>query len=104
MARIREQYTVPAQSKERVREVICDVCGRGRGQSDYPRGCVDWKDGGYQVDEVTVTHKVGESYPEGEFTRLYYFDLCSSCWTTKLVPFLQSLGAAEQEWDGDEPL
>ena len=70
---------VPAEMKEVVDFVTCDLCG-----AKIERR-------GYEVDRVEVCHKVGEHYPEGGHTNETSVDMCGKCFDGKLIPWLRSL-------------
>jgi shikimate 5-dehydrogenase len=69
----------------------CDLCGKATKDGD------NWQDASvYDVAEtevsVTVKCKEGENYPSGGHSDDIVVDMCPSCFTTKLVPWLQSQG------------
>lgn len=72
-------------------ERTCDLCGLPATNGEWPTAST------YDVAEtevaVTVTHKSGEAYPSGGHSDDIVVDMCPSCFTTKLVPWLQSQGA-----------
>lgn len=72
-----------------VESVTCDICKK--------RITV----GKFEIDEVEIRHRIGDDYPEcgsGEETTV---DLCGSCFSAKLLPWLESQGAepTTTEWD-----
>lgn len=80
--------TVPASTREVVDHYACDVCGaKLRART-------------YRVDEVTVTREVGTSTSDSGNLTHTEFDLCGACFESKLVPFLESLGAKPRVRDG----
>lgn len=86
-----ETRTEPARSYAVCVKRTCDLCGKETTDGD------NWRDASvYDVEEtevsVTVKHKSGESYPSGGHSDDIVVDLCPSCFTTKLVPWLQSQG------------
>ena len=86
---------VKSEVERSVLEVMkCDLCGRKSNGED-------WSPGGYRMAEVEVKLKEGTNYPEGGFGTLYDVDICPDCFRDKLIPWLQSQGAAvrETEWD-----
>ena len=74
--------------------MTCDLCGKQTRRHD-------WTEGFYRVAETTIECRVGTSYPEGGSGKLYDVDICPGCFRDKLIPWLQSQGAAvrETEWD-----
>ena len=81
---------VPATSVKMVEKVICDLC-----QTEIK------STGSYNVDDVTVEHRLGVNYPEGGSGEETSFDICSSCFTNRLSVWLKSQGANShvEEWD-----
>lgn len=64
-----------------ITKVTCDLCGK------------DCREAEFEVNRVEVEHSYGEAYPDGGTTTKVEFDLCGACFTEKLRPFLESLGA-----------
>ena len=68
-------------------KVLCDMCG-------VKQGWRDWSSSYYQIDETKVSikieHGIGTSYPEGGSCTTQEWDICPSCFETKLIPFLKS--------------
>ena len=81
---------VPATTKTVVSRVTCDLCGKRVETQDR-----------YEIDEVTISHKTGSSYPEGGSGEIASVDMCSDCFNEKLVPWLKTQGAAIQTEDWD---
>lgn len=80
---------VPATTRQVVELTTCDIC-----KAAITHGT-------YEVSEIEVRHKSGESYPEsGSGTEIEY-DICKVCFTNKVVPFLASLGATPRQTDWD---
>ena len=86
----KEMVEVPATSREVVVKVTCDLCKK------------EIKEEGYQVNEVTITHRTGDNYPEMGSGEEASVDMCGECFELKLTPWLKSQGAeplvAEWEW------
>jgi hypothetical protein len=80
-------------------EVRCDLCGRTAPRPGHGQGT--WGQYGGDVNEVTVSHRSGSSYPEGGSGETVEFDVCPDCFRDKLVPWLRSQGAEPRttEWD-----
>lgn len=79
---------IPAKVEKLVVRTTCDLCG------DDKRGRNSWRDSSiYSIDSTRVLHEQGESYPECESKTSTEFDICSSCFETKLVPWLREQGA-----------
>jgi hypothetical protein len=89
---------VPATIRKVLIKRKCDLCGMESKSSE-------WDAGLYNVNEteikITIKQKEGTSYPEGGSGTEYEIDLCPSCFTNRLIPWLRSQGAAieEREWD-----
>lgn len=79
----------PVTTKRVLDKTTCDIC--------HKKIIVD----SFEVNTVTVSHKTGSSYPEGGNGDLVEYDICSSCFTERVRPFLSALGASptESEWD-----
>jgi ribosomal protein S27E len=79
-------------------EVKCDLCGR---LLQNPEGGTDhfvqpnWSKADWGVDEVVIKRTHGESYPEEAFVEVDCIDLCPTCFTEKLIPWLESQKAEE---------
>lgn len=95
MAILTETRQIPAKTETRPVSIQCDMCGEKSKRSN------NWGDGPYSVNDVTIEHKTGESYPEGGSGEYLRCDLCPTCFKTKLVPWLESQGASvrQEEWD-----
>ena len=74
--------------------MTCDLCGK-----QGPRG--RWTEDIFRIAETTVQLKIGSSYPDGGMGDMWDVDICPDCFRDKLIPWLQSQGAAvrETEWD-----
>lgn len=74
---------------------VCDLCARrqdhGGRTSVYDLG-VNWTRTGHDVDEVTIGHRWGSHYPEGDFTQAVFTDCCGACFRDKVRPALEALG------------
>lgn len=77
-------------TREYVTKTTCDMCG-----SVIPQ---QWAG---EIDDITVERKTGFSSSDGGSGDLVSVDLCSDCFTGKLVPWLESQGVKVQktEWD-----
>lgn len=76
-------------------QLVCDVCKKSTAMADWSNRCHERK-------EVTVEYRHGDTYPEGDFTKLVTFDLCPDCWEKHLVPFMASLGAKPATRDSED--
>lgn len=72
---------VPAQEQRLLDIVTCDLCNKEIKQDCYHR------------EEVTLEYEHGNFYPEGGSGEALSFDVCSTCFTEKLRPWLESQGA-----------
>jgi hypothetical protein len=79
----------PARAREYVSHTTCDVCNEP----------IDSKC--YEVDEVTIKYKTGESYPEGGSGEEFTLDCCGKCFKAAMMPFFKSINAegTTEEWD-----
>ncbi len=71
----------------------CDLCGKA---AHDPGDDPEWGLG-YDVKQVRVEYKVGESYPEITDTTTHFADICPDCFKGKLVPWLESQGVVMQK-------
>ena len=55
----------------------------------------------FRVDEVTICHKTGESYPEGGSGIIYEIDLCPDCFHLVIATALKDHGITltETKWE-----
>jgi hypothetical protein len=94
--------TVPAREEEQIAAVVCDLCGTEQGGaywSDFDG--VNWAPEAYGVERVAVQYGSGSHYPEGGFGKTVGVHMCPTCFTDRLVPWLESQGAemSEKVWD-----
>lgn len=93
------QYTVVTKeiSNKNIESIQCDICGV---LAKYPYR--EWADSSYCIDEITIMHRYGVSYPEGGSTTECSFDVCPSCFTSTLMLWLAQHGAQptiqESDW------
>ena len=81
-----KQVHVPATVREKLDVTVCDLCGD---ESDC-----EWSPGSpFQSNEVDVSYREATHYPDGGFAETTSFDICPTCFTEKLVPWLKSQGA-----------
>lgn len=89
---MRKYEQVPATGTvNRMVEESCDLCGK--------INIGDWGAGGYSVEEIEISHKDGESYPEGGRGTEYEVDMCPDCFKNKLIPWLESQGCKVKRTD-----
>jgi len=79
----------PAKAVKYLDKIICDFCGDE---------IISEK---YKDDEVTIIHRVGDSYPEGGSGYEYEVDMCSNCFRTKFTEWLngQCVKLKRTQWD-----
>jgi len=87
--------TIVIKAQTRLIKVSCDLCGAVAHSID------DWSTRGYGIDEITISQKDGDSYPEGGSGTEYNVDMCPKCFKEKLIPWLESQGckAKRKSWD-----
>lgn len=83
----------PSSTYEALVETKCDLCGKTTKSS--------WKDGTFDATETEIRMKTGSSYPEGGSGEETEIDICPECFTSKLIPWVQSQGGepTTKEWD-----
>jgi len=93
---IKEERVRPASTYFVVIRMKCDLCGR---ESTKP--AQGWEENSFQVEEIEISHRSGEQYPESGSGDKIEIHLCPECFRNKLVPWLQSQGAdvKYEEWD-----
>lgn len=84
-----KKETVPATTRDVIVSTVCDFCGEKIETIDY------------DVNEVLIQHKKGESYPDCGAITQTSVDMCGMCFDEKLMPWLKSQGVKAQEeiWD-----
>lgn len=70
-----ETIHVPASTYERVVKTTCDLCGK---DCDPTRN--------FAVDDVTISRKVGDAFPECGSVMQYDFDCCGACFVARIAP------------------
>lgn len=81
--------------KQTFKEVVessvrtCDFCQK------------QMKVGMWEIDETTVSCRLGESYPEGGSSINLDIDMCSDCFQAKLIPWIKSQGVEMRETESD---
>ena len=80
---------LPATTKEVLEKTTCDICD------------CEIREHMFEVDRVELSHRRGASYPEGSWGEGLEVDMCGSCFTTKLTPWLEAQGVDPTltEWD-----
>ncbi len=95
--RRKEKRTTTTEG-EVVVEIRCDLCGQA---GNHLRSHAPWAAGSYDVNETEVKMRTGHSYPEGGSGEEVKYDICPTCFTEKLMPWLASQGAnpTRTDWD-----
>lgn len=83
------KVTIPEYTKNVEDKVTCDLCG------------LDIVKEAHEVNEVTIQHRYGESYPGASWGHEVEVDMCGKCFKSKLMPWLSSQGVQliERDWD-----
>lgn len=71
--------------KEVIDKLICDLCKR---EAKTPSK--DWSAISYEIAEVIIKYRFGESYPESGSGETFSFDICPDCFKQKLIPWFKS--------------
>lgn len=84
---------IPESTRTVTVAYICDLCG-----DESP---TKWEDGNWDTLDINVSMKTGESYPESGSGETIEYDVCPSCFKSKIIPFMESHGAKtrREEWD-----
>lgn len=95
---VEKEVPVPARMARATEYVECDLCHRRAPGGDWT-ACKDgpWPTGAYRVAEVTVSMRLGESYPDDHRFDETELDLCPQCFAEKLIPWFKSLGGTPRE-------
>jgi hypothetical protein len=92
--KIYKNINVPATQRTVLHQLTCDLCAKNSNAG--------WGAGAYEVLETEVRCKTGSSYPEGGSDKETTIDICPTCFTEKLVPWVKSQGGAptvkERDW------
>lgn len=78
-------------------KTTCDICGASTDRNN-------WGEDSYDEQIITIENSVGGRYPEGGIGETFSYDLCPDCFTDKLEPFLQALGARPETTDWDDSM
>jgi hypothetical protein len=98
--RVYREVIVPQTTKQELAELTCDVCAR---VAPYPRDSDPWnKDADqYHVGDVRVRMTTGSRFPDSADETTLSFDVCTTCFTDKLIPWFATFGATpsrKEEW------
>jgi hypothetical protein len=75
--------------------MVCDLCRtRYEGVDQY-----DWSTEPYRREKTTLTYEYGDVFPEGGTTTHIRVDICPTCFTTRLLPWLHSQGVAPTTYE-----
>jgi hypothetical protein len=98
--RIFETKTRPATQYKACVSVTCDLCNAKASSPDEGPDSV-WQSEYYDATEVQVCVRLrtGEVFPEDSNAKEVHFDICPSCFQSKLVPWLESQGAKANKRD-----
>ena len=98
MRKIEQQRSTPHMVSV-CTSVVCDLCaGEAAGPSAYEPS---WDGDLYGVARTAVSMEVGDNYPEGGATVERRVDVCPTCFTAKLIPWLESQGATVAKIERD---
>lgn len=88
----KETRTEPAREVTYVIKTTCDLCG----------DIIKNQYSSFDKDEVTIQREIGSNYPEGGWGTYYEVDMCTKCWETKFVKWLEeqkvSLNERDYNW------
>ena len=81
---------VPATTKSVVDKVTCDLCNREIKKPDR-----------YGIDDITVSRREGNGYPDGGWGTETTFDVCGECFETQIIPIFENHRVENHtvEWD-----
>ena len=78
-----QTLTIPESKREQQTHLVCDMCGY-----EVKEYGDDWSGYGYDVREIEIRHKDGCHFPEGGYGTEINFDVCPTCWTDNVLPWL----------------
>lgn len=73
-------------------KTTCDICNNEIKNLEF-----------YKFDEVTISHRYGERWPEGGNSETLDLDICPECFKNKILPFIEKLANknftySESDW------
>lgn len=80
------EENIVTYTEEKLVEIRCDLCN-----SIATNG--DWNKSNWGVEEIEISYRGGNAYPECGDGVSYSIDLCPKCFKEKLVPWLNEQGA-----------
>ena len=86
---------IPARFVERHSHSVCDLCGALSDCAD------DWATETYNEQTVEINFKNAYNYPFDGHSESIEFDICPSCFMSKLVPWFQSQGVEPRKLESD---
>jgi len=88
-----EEKIQPERKYQALVETKCDLCGKTT--------ATEWKKNSGDATEVEVRLKTGWSCPDGGSGEETTIDICPDCYTSKLIPWVESQGGkpTKKEWD-----
>ena len=87
--------TIPARAEKTemvVDYILCDLCRLAKGR-DEGGGCVRWTKDSYSIDDVTISYREGDTFPNATDYSIVGYHVCPDCFKSVIVPFMQSRGA-----------
>jgi len=94
-----EEYIIPERKEKILKSITCDICGFCEDKDEqkyFNSHSSEWYhfNNSAVIGECNIT--VSRADTIGDFnptTKISSYDICPNCWETKVVPFLESLGA-----------
>lgn len=79
--------------EEDIVDITCDICKIAKGKPQCYLGGkhgheINWKHESYSTLESAIYYRVGDQYPEGDFTSYYELHICTECMEEKVFPLL----------------
>ncbi len=80
---MRYKIKVPAHIEEKVicSKTTCDGCCKNIDNNNC-----------YEVNDVTIEARIGDTFPECDSSSLYELDCCGECFLNKIIPALKKIG------------
>ena len=93
--KIKETRKIPEKEISIVVATVCDLCNQKYHGENWGRNL-------YVREDTNISYESGTVYPEGGTTETVIYDICPKCFKNKLMPWLESQGAAyrteERDW------
>jgi hypothetical protein len=84
---------VPEHIKEALDFTSCDLCGEKMNTYKFEQE--------FNVNEATIEHRIGNTWPDCGNTTTTSFDVCGKCFVGKVIPWMEAQGAKPEVTESD---